>query len=290
MMGTRRCTLHAVRALGGATLTFALFAAPSMALGGPPTVLAPGGSAQDTGRTTAILQADINPDEATTTYYFEYGQTTGYGAQTSATELASSAGAAMPLPASAVATELVPGAVYHFRVTARNAAGAMVGPDVTFTSGAPTPPAIQTGDATDIAPSSAAIAGVVTTRGLITTYGFRVGTSPDDLGPITGMGSVGAGFSEATVRLGLTGLQSGTAYYYTIVGESTDGQTEGEARSFTTSSYPNPDIAVTQTPLLSGPLVQWPTGSQANTARPAAKVKVNKKRKSGHKHKRRKKK
>jgi phosphodiesterase/alkaline phosphatase D-like protein len=261
-----------------------------MALGGPPTVVAPGGSAQDTGRSTAVLHADVNPNEAATTYYFEYGQRTDYGAQTSATELPSSAGAVTPLPASAVATELVPGTLYHFRVIATNATGTTVGPDVTFTSGAPTPPAVQTDDATDIAPSGAAIAGIVTTRGLITIYGFRVGTSPDDLGPITGMGSVGAGFSEATVRLRLTGLQSDTAYYYTVVGESTDGQTEGETRSFTTSSYPNPNITVTQTPLLSGPLVQWPTGSRANTATPAARVKVNKKLKGGHKHRRRKKK
>jgi hypothetical protein len=254
---------------------------------GAPTIAAPGGTAETTARTTALLHAEINPEESATTYHFEYGQTPLYGAQTASTELQGSEGAATPLEASAVATELKPGAVYHFRVVAASAVGTTVGPDVTFTSASPTPPVVRTGGSDSIAPSAATIAGSVATEGLITTYGFRIADHPGDLGPLTGLGSVGAGFSEAIGQLRLAGLRPNTTYYYTIVGENTDGQSEGEVRSFATGSYPNPNITVTQPRLLEEPLLSWPAGSQANSVKPALKAKLkSKKRKVTHRRKR----
>ena len=70
--------------------------------------------------------------------------------------------------------------------------------------------------------------GIVSTSGLVTSYGFEVSTDPDAFGPPTGLGSVGAGFDEAPASLVLKGLQAKTTYYYKIVGTNPDGTSEGK--------------------------------------------------------------
>jgi hypothetical protein len=66
--------------------------------------------------------------------YFQYGTSTAYGASTAVQGVA--AGLAMS-PVSAPVSGLTPGATYHFRLVAENAAGVTYGADQSFTTAAP---------------------------------------------------------------------------------------------------------------------------------------------------------
>jgi hypothetical protein len=77
------------------------------------------------------VSASLNPHAATTTYYFQYGTSTGYGKKTVSAQLAS---ATTATTVSAALTALRPYTRYHWRLVATNAAGTTRGPDKTFTT------------------------------------------------------------------------------------------------------------------------------------------------------------
>ncbi len=85
--------------------------------------------------TTATLSAQVNAEGSPSTYRFEYGTSTSYGSTTSPASLGSAQG---DVNISAQLSDLVPGAVYHFRVLASNAHGVGHGVDATFTTYPPT--------------------------------------------------------------------------------------------------------------------------------------------------------
>ena len=92
------------------------------------------------------LAASVGTGGADTTYEFEYGRTAGYGAKSAAGTVA---GVKASEQVSAKLTGLEPGARYHYRVVARNIAGATVGSDMTFTTHAAPktdPPPTGSGD------------------------------------------------------------------------------------------------------------------------------------------------
>lgn len=231
-------------------------------------------STQDVARTRAVLVATVNPENSSVTYYFEYGTTTEYGYLTP--EVPLSRYSAGEVAAKTFAGELKSDTVYHFRIVMKNGAGVQVGPDQTFTSGTLTPPVVTTGGASALSPNGATLEGLVTTEGLVTSYGFEISTNPNAFGPPTGLGSVGAGFSEAAATLVLHGLQPSTTYYYKIVGTNVDGSDEGEVHSFKTLAYPPDEIQVQVLPILTEPLAAWPQVSNAQylkTLPPAPKPK-----------------
>ncbi len=233
----------------------------------------------------AKLVAEVDPENTPTNYFFEYGPSTAYGAATEETGLNGSG--FEEVQAEGFARELEADTLYHFRVVAINAAGTVYGPDATFISGSLSPPVVTTGGVSEVTPSSATVEGVVSTQGLITSYGFEVTTNPSKFGPPTGLGSIGAGFSEATATLALHGLKASTTYHYKLLGTNTDGTTEGAEHEFTTTAYPSDQISVEQLPILTEPFVEWPAGGPSvNTSTgPKATVVVEKKHKKVKKHK-----
>lgn len=77
----------------------------------------------------ARVRGDVNPHGSPTTYVFEYGRSTSYGASTavrSAADGTSSLAVSVALSGLRVAT------TYHYRIVATNAAGSTVGLDRTF--------------------------------------------------------------------------------------------------------------------------------------------------------------
>jgi Tol biopolymer transport system component len=87
----------------------------------------------------ATLKAEIVPDGADTTYYFEYGTDTNYGAKAPAAPVDIGSGSEAK-SAGAQLTGLRPGTAYHYRVVATNSVNTTFGPDrtfVTFPSGVP---------------------------------------------------------------------------------------------------------------------------------------------------------
>ncbi len=105
--------------------------AGSVSIYGPgapsPPVLGPE-SASDIAITGATLRATINPMEAATTYKFEYGLDSSYGASVPVPS-AHLPAATTDQPVSQVLSGLRPGTTYHFRVVATSANGTITGPD-----------------------------------------------------------------------------------------------------------------------------------------------------------------
>jgi streptogramin lyase len=87
----------------------------------------------EVGTSEAKLGALANPGGIPTTYRFEYGTTTTYGQATPFPE--GSVGEGLTSRTVwASASGLAPGTTYHYRVTATNELGTVVGPDQTFTT------------------------------------------------------------------------------------------------------------------------------------------------------------
>lgn len=104
--------------------------------------------------TSAQMNGSVNPNGSSTTAYFEYGTTTGYGSTTGSANLGSGTSAT---PIQAGWSGLSPSTTYHYRAVATNSAGTNRGSDVTFTTSAA---AQQTGSLqVSIAPAGAVSAG-----------------------------------------------------------------------------------------------------------------------------------
>jgi hypothetical protein len=104
-------------------------------------------------------------------------------------------------------------------------------------SAAPAPPAATTGAATNVAQSSATVAGTVNPNGTATSYSFQYGTSTS-YGSSTPSTDAGSGSADAPVSANLTGLASSTAYHYRLVAVSSAGTTDGADQTFTTTTPP----------------------------------------------------
>jgi hypothetical protein len=261
---------------------------------GPPLVST--GAAQPPDRTSVQLQGTVNPAGPETSYRFEYIDEAGYqaalaqgasdpyavgassttpGGSTTAVDVG--AGDNVDAVAS-VADELQPETTYHYRIVATNAEGTALGADETFTTAPRTPPLVVTGGASAVSQNAATISGTIDSRGLQTTYGFEIGTEAGDYGPPTGLGSVGAGPSEAAGSLALTGLQPGTTYHYRITASNVDGTSQGADRTFTTTVYPS-TFAEPPAPL---PFVAVPAIAYPPEVTPPAKTTRKSHRRSAH--------
>jgi hypothetical protein len=110
------CALIALAAVPGAAVAAA---APVATTGGAKSVTA----------SSAMLTGAVNPNGQSTTYYFQYGTTTGYGSQTSP---ASAGSGTMNVNVSSAISSLSPNATYHYRLVAQNASGTTFGADKSF--------------------------------------------------------------------------------------------------------------------------------------------------------------
>jgi sugar lactone lactonase YvrE len=99
------------------------------------------GAAPNPTATTVELVGTVNPLGQQTTYYFEYGTSSAYGNRVPVDHESVAGNGRTTLTVSQEAVGLAPGTAYHFRLVAKNAAGASVGEDRTFSTapaGAPT--------------------------------------------------------------------------------------------------------------------------------------------------------
>jgi hypothetical protein len=94
-----------------------------------------GSEALPVGGTTATLNGTVNPNNSSTTYKFEWGETTAYGNRAPDFDPFVGAGGDA-VAVSAKLAGLKPSTTYHFRLVATNAFGTTTGPDSTFTTNA----------------------------------------------------------------------------------------------------------------------------------------------------------
>jgi hypothetical protein len=151
----RLALLAVVAAVLSMCVGTAVAAAPGVLYGDPTNVTQSG----------AILQGSINPSDKPTTYYFEYGASTAYGAMTTqATLPKSKAWQAV----SAAITGLSAGSTYHYRIVAWNGGGTKdksVGSDHTFTTASPASPPETGGTQPDHSGDASPVDGLRPTLG-----------------------------------------------------------------------------------------------------------------------------
>jgi len=128
---------------------------PAGAMAAPAKPVATTGPAASIGDSTVTLNGRVNPNESETTYFFQYGPTSLYGAQTQPTTAGRGNRAvrvAVPVGA------LAPATTYHYRLVAQNAKGLVKGKNRRFKTRpqplgvtlAATPNPIQAGGATTL--------------------------------------------------------------------------------------------------------------------------------------------
>src|SRR5579872_2333761 len=130
------------------------------------------GNATNVTTTSATLNGSVDPSGRPTTWYFEYGTTTNYGARTPLKDAGSGSG---PVAVSANITALTPGRTDHFRLVATNDAGTSRGADQTFVTS--TAPAATTKPASNVKDTTATLNASVNPNGQATTVYFEYGTS-----------------------------------------------------------------------------------------------------------------
>jgi len=91
------------------------------------------GAAGPVGLNEATVTGTVNPEGAATTYYFEYGVTTGYGVRRPATPASAGSGNS-PVAVSYTLTGLQEGTTNHYRLVATSSEGTTYGADKTFTT------------------------------------------------------------------------------------------------------------------------------------------------------------
>ena len=209
----------------------ALLATASGASAAAPTAIT--GPVTAVGAATATLSGTVNPGGVSTSWYVEYGTSTGYGSKSTA----KSAGSGTANTAvSAALTGLAEGTTYHYRVVATSTAGTSNGDDGLFTTLAA--PGAVTGSASGISVSAATLSGSVDPNARPTTWSFEYGTSTS-YGSKTAVANAGSGTGPKGVAAKVTGLQPGVTYHYRLVAVSDGGTTNGNDASFRTSSSPS---------------------------------------------------
>jgi hypothetical protein len=197
----------------------------------------------------ATLEAQVNPNNQTTTYAFEYAPSEAELVANEGTTLRSPAGTAplegygdrlIGLSTGSVLTSATP---YFYRVIAENAAHEK-------TTGAPTElvtataekPAVEGESATDVTAFDATVKAQVNPEYQTTTYTAEYATEATLLGTAAATtvpgASLPAGGSPQPVSVELTGLQPNTPYFYRIVATNKAGTFAGATETFTTLIAP----------------------------------------------------
>jgi hypothetical protein len=179
--------------------------------------------------TSATLTGAVTPNGLATTWWFEYGTSTGYGSRTSSQNAGSGTTARA---VSAAIRSLKVSTTYHYRLVGQNSKGRTFGADRTFsTVGAP---GVQTGPSQSIGPDAGVITGSLDTRGRTTTWWFDYGTS-SGYGKSTPAKRAGAKAGLQSVSTPVLGLSPATTYHYRLVAKSDAGTTHGLDATFRTT-------------------------------------------------------
>ena len=178
---------------------------------------------------SATLNGSVYAHGLTTTVYFQYGTTTGYGHTTGSQTKTGNTYQSVSTNISGLAASTR----YHFRIVATNSAGTTYGADRTFTTLSATgPPVVITNPATNVASSSATLNATVDPHGLTTSVHFQYGTT-NSYGLTTAIESK-SGNTYQNASANITGLSGSTTYHFRIVAMNSAGTTYGSDKTFAT--------------------------------------------------------
>jgi streptogramin lyase len=177
----------------------------------------------------ATLNGIVNPNGATTKYYFEYGTTESYGKTTAEESVGSGTS---NLEESKAITGLAASAKYDVRIVTTNSSGTTYGLNQVFMTSA-AKPKVETKAATNVTETGTTLNGTVNPEGSETKYYFEYGTT-ESYGSKTAEASAGAGTSTLEESQAIIGLTTRTTYYYRIVAVNNGGTSYGESKTFFT--------------------------------------------------------
>jgi hypothetical protein len=222
----------------------------------PPAVKLTTGTATLIQPTTATLNGTVDPEgQPVSDCHFEYS---GPGITEASAPCVPPPGAGSSiLEVHADLTGLQPRGEYAFRLIATNSDGTTEGAAVSFT----TAPAVklETGDATNIASTSATLVGTVDPQGATITecrFEYGVEYALDHTAPCSPFpGSVS---EEVEVRADISGLAAGQTYQFRLVAADSEGQSTGALTVFTTPLALPPETACPNAGLRTGPSANLP--------------------------------
>lgn len=195
--------------------------------------------------TTATLNGTLNPNGVTTTScYFEYGPSPGFGHETACRSYKQSG--TTPQAVAASPSGLLADTSYQFRLVAQSSDGSSYGSPQTFTTGeAPTTPkpTVITGSPTAATANEESVSGSINPNGVkIEDCEFQYGTSERYGSQAKCEELPGAGTNTVTVSARLSGLAADRVYFYRLVATSAGGPGDGGPQSFRT-----PEAVTSQT-------------------------------------------
>lgn len=187
--------------------------------------------------TSAILNGTVNPNQSTTTYYFEYGLTTDYS---HSTNTYSAGSGSTTISVSAEVNYLEVKKTYYYRIAATNSKGTSFGKGQTFITDAAGGSSVVTLPATNVGPSSARVNGSLDTGGKLKQYYFEYG--PDkEYGRTTQIKNTELGKGIVNVSENVTGLINNTVYHCRLVSGEENNFEYGNDITFQTGSGGNSD-------------------------------------------------
>jgi phosphodiesterase/alkaline phosphatase D-like protein len=200
--------------------------------GSPPAVTTM--EATSVGTTGATLNGSVIPNGLATNAWFEWGTDptlAGFGSTVAQALGSGTTSQAIQQALPGLST----GTVYYYRVAASNGSGTSKGAVLSVVPGAA--PSVNTLTATGVGTTVATLNGSVNPNGLATDAWFEWGTSPGlatfSKSPLQ---ALGAGTSPGSVTTTLSGLSSGTTYYYRVAAANSTGPANGSIASCTTAT------------------------------------------------------
>ena len=186
--------------------------------------------------TSAILNGTTIPNGLQTQSWFEYGADSGLATYTSSPKQDEGDGQTSQA-ASITWNGLTAGTTYYFRFCAENSKGYSKGQITSFTTSSPgSLPTVATLAATSVGATTATLNGNVTANGLATNAWFEWGTDPAlaSYTP-TVLQSAGSETTSQSINSSLTGLSTGTTYYFRVAASNNSGTNKGAILSFGSS-------------------------------------------------------
>ncbi|TSC59631.1 MAG: hypothetical protein LiPW15_651 [Parcubacteria group bacterium LiPW_15] len=190
----------------------------------------------------ATLNGLVNPNNAATSYWFEYGTTYSLG-QTAGNQSIGSGSSAQNV--SYAVYNLSYNTTYYFRVTAQNQYGTTQGQILSFMTngsggctyncGGNSAPIVTTNYVSNLNLNSATMNGTVNPNGSNTNYWFEYGQT-SSLGQTTGFQYLGNYSGPQNVSAQMYNLLSNMNYYYRVVAQNSYGTAYGSIYNFTTNN------------------------------------------------------